>query len=130
MTDEVLGRLNKLRLTTAEEEDIIISDEGRVDDIQGCTLSLIGKFLTCKLFNKQAAKNTLRRSWGLEDGLQIVEAGDNLFQFKFKSEFEMDQVYRGGSWSFDNQLLILCKRIRGMCVGNVSFKHASLWVQI
>ena len=32
----------------------------------------------------------------------------------------MDRVYQGGPWSFDNQLLMLCKWKRGMCVRNVS----------
>ena len=36
-----------------------------------------------------------------------MEVGSNLFQFKFKSKFEMDRVVRGGPWSFDNQVLML-----------------------
>lgn len=129
MAEEVISSLNKMRLTTAEE-DIVISDEGRADDIESCILSLIGKFLTCKAYNKQAAKNTIRRAWGLEKDLQIVEVGENLFQFKFQTEFVMERVLSGGPWSFDNQLLMLRKWQRGMCAGNVSFEHASLWVQI
>ena len=52
-------------------------------------MSLIGKFLTCKPFNKRAAKTTLRRAWGLENRLQIIEVGPNLFQFKFETEFDI-----------------------------------------
>ena len=66
-------------MTTEEEEVITISDEGRLEAIEDCNLSLLGKFLTCKSFNKQAAKNTMRRAWGLEDRLRITEVGPNLF---------------------------------------------------
>ena len=58
---------------------ITILDEGRKEEIEGCALSLIGKFLTCKPFNKRATYNTLRRAWGLEKDIQIVEVGSNLF---------------------------------------------------
>ena len=98
--------------------------------MESCQLSLIGKFLTCKSFNKMVAKNTIRRAWGLDKSLQILEVGLNLFQFKFQFEFEMDRVLRRGPWSFDNQLLILQRWKKGMTVGNIRMDKASLWVQI
>ena len=72
-------QLENMKLTTEEEELIAISDEGRKEEIESRTLSLIGKFLTCKPFNKRVAQNTLRRAWGLDEGVQMVEVGSNLF---------------------------------------------------
>ena len=46
--------------------------------------------------HKCAAHNMLRRAWGLEKDIQIVEVGSNLFQFKFSREFDLDRVLRGG----------------------------------
>ena len=54
MVDEVIDSLENMKLTTEEEEVITISDEGRVEAIEDCTLSLMGKFLTCKSFNKSS----------------------------------------------------------------------------
>ena len=82
--DNVINCLENMKLTTKEEETINISNEGRKLEIESYTISLIGKFLTCKPFNKKVAKNTLRRAWGLEDKVQIVEVGSNLFQFKIQ----------------------------------------------
>ncbi|KAK9998159.1 hypothetical protein SO802_017762 [Lithocarpus litseifolius] len=130
MADEMADSLNKLKLTSEEEEIIAISDEGRLEVLESCTLSLIEKFLTCKPFNKMAAKNTIRRAWGVDDAMQILEVGSNLFQFKFHSEFEMDRILRGGPWSFDNQLLMLQQWKKGMNVGNIKMENDSLWVQI
>ena len=73
MVEDVINGLENMRLTVEEEEVITISDEGRKEEIEGCSLSLIGKFLTCKPFNKRAAHNMLRRAWGLEKDIQIVE---------------------------------------------------------
>ena len=79
MDEDFVDRMTSLKLTAEEEEDIQVSEEGRLDELEGCALSLIGKFLTCKPFNRKAAKNMLRRAWGLEKGLQISEVGSNLF---------------------------------------------------
>ena len=130
MADDVATGLGKMKLTSDEEEVIPISDEGRLEALESCSLSLIGKFLTCKPFNKRAAKNTLRRAWGLENSLQIIEVGPNLFQFKFQSEIDMVQIIQDGSWSFDNQLLLLRRWQKGMTVENIELEHASLWIQI
>ena len=62
MADEVVNSMEKMKLTLEEEEIIAISDEERLEAIESCNLSLIGKFLTCKPFNKMAAKNTIRRA--------------------------------------------------------------------
>ena len=130
MADDVATGLGKMKLTSDEEEVIPISDEGRLEALESCSLSLIGKFLTCKPFNKRAAKNTLRRAWGLENSLQIIEVGPNLFQFKFQSEIDMVQIIQDGPWSFDNQLLLLRRWQKGMIVENIELEHASLWIQI
>ena len=126
----MIDRLGNMKLTAEEKEVIAIPDVGRLDEIESCSLSLIGKFLTCKAFNKRAAWTTLRKAWGMHTGLQTIEVGSNLFQFKFHSKFEMCRVLRGGPWTFDNQLLILKKWHKGMTASNVRLEHASLWVQI
>ena len=77
-----------------------------------------------------AAKNTIRRAWGVDDTMQILEVGPNLFQFKFQSEFEINRIFKGGPWSFDNQLLMLQRWNKGMTMGNIIMEKASLWVQI
>ena len=59
MVDDVATGLGNMKLTSNEEEVILISDEGRLEALESCNLSLIGKFLTCKPFNKRATKNTL-----------------------------------------------------------------------
>ncbi|XP_050259813.1 uncharacterized protein LOC126704863 [Quercus robur] len=130
MDEDIVDRMTSLKLTAEEEEDIQVSEEGQLEELEGCVLSLIGKFLTCKPYNRKVAKNTLQRAWGLEKGLQISEVGNNLFQFKFQSEYELNQILKGGPWTFDNQLLMLTRWRAGMSANNVALEHASLWVQI
>lgn len=129
MADDVIDRLENITLTADEEVVIAISDDGCQEAIESCNSSLIGKFLTCKPYNKVAAKNTLRRSWGLDEGMQILEVRPNLFHIQFQSEFDMILILRGGSWSFDNQILMLQRWQKGMTLGNIKMENVSLWVQ-
>lgn len=66
----------------------------------------------------------------MNDNMQILEIGPNLFQFKFQWEFDMDRILRGGPWTFDNQLLMLQRWKKGMIVENIRMDYASLWIQI
>ena len=66
----------------------------------------------------------------MDSELQIVEVGANLFQFKFKMEFQMARILKDGPWSFDNQMLLLKRWQRGMSTANVVLDCVSLWVQI
>ena len=66
----------------------------------------------------------------MDSELQIVEVGANLFQFKFKTEFQMARILKDGPWSFDSQMLLLKVWQRGMSAANVVLDRVSLWVQI
>ena len=79
MAEEVIESLGNMKLTAEEEDVIMISEEARLPKIESCNLSLMGKFLTCKAFNKRAALSTKRRVWGMQSSLQIVKVGTNLF---------------------------------------------------
>ena len=76
MEDDVIAGLGNIRLTTDEEEIIAIFETGRLEAIESCCLSLM-----CKPFNKRAAKTTIRRAWGMEEGyksLRLVQICFNL----------------------------------------------------
>ena len=79
-----------MKLIAEEEETITIPEEARLPEIESCTLSLVGKFLTCKTFNKWATLATIRRVWGLQSDLQTIEVGTNIFQFKFQTDFDLN----------------------------------------
>ena len=108
MAEDVINSMVNLKLTSEEEEEIQVSEEGKLEEIDSCVLSLIGKFLTSKPFNRKAAKNTLQKAWDLDKELQISEVGTNLFQFKFQSEYELERILRGGGRGGRGVLIINC----------------------
>ena len=130
MEQSVVEGLHNLCLTKEEEEEITITSKGRTDLLEECALSLFGRLLSDRHQNLRALKNTLKSAWKMGSDLQIVEVGNNVLQFKFSSEFQLQWVERNGPWNFENNLLLLCRWRKGMSASNISFTHSPFWVQI
>ena len=109
MVDEVADGLGNMKLTSDEEEVIPISDEGKLAALESCRLSLIGKFLTCKPFNKRVAKNTLRRAWGLANSLQIIK----VVRVFSNSSFKWSLIWLGFYKMARGLLIISCCCFKG-----------------
>ena len=123
------GLLN-LRLTREEEEEISITTRCRSELLEECNLSLFGRLLSDRHQNQRALKTTLRSAWKMGSDLQIVDVGNNILQFKFSSEYQLQWAEKNGPWNFNNNLLLLCRWRRGLTSTNITFAHSPFWVQI
>lgn len=59
-----------------------------------------------------------------------MEIGNEIFQFKFASKFQLRWVETNGPWNIENNLLLLKRWERGMMANNITFIHSPFWVQI
>ena len=78
--DDLSVRLQRVNLTNEEEDHIIINEADRGSALEGCSLSLIGHFLSPKPVNLRGAKSTLRLVWRIGDDVKIIEVGNKLLQ--------------------------------------------------
>nr|XP_023884581.1 uncharacterized protein LOC111996812 [Quercus suber] len=130
MDTEVIDRLQQINLTSEEDEVITVRPDRRVQTLEECSLSLLGKFLAPRPLNLRAAKNLLRSVWKMGLDLKIIEVRNGLLQFKFSLESQVSWVMNNGPWSFDNQILVLRNWERGMTARTVTFTGLPIWVQI
>ena len=130
MDTDFIERIEKLKLTVEEGEEITIRSTQREKILEEWSLSLIGKFLGSRTFNQRAAKNLLRSVWKMGNDLKIVDIGEGLYQFKFSIESQMKWVLDNGPWSFENQLLVLRRWEIGMTPRSVKFTTVPMWVQV
>lgn len=91
-----MDRLKHMRLSRDEEEQISISEEGRAKLMEECSLSLMGKLLSDRKQSIRALKNTLHQAWKVGPDLRIVEVGNDIPQFKFASEYQLQWVETNG----------------------------------
>lgn len=130
MDSELLDRIQRMQLTTEEDEAITVRPIRRKEILEEYSLSLIGKFPTTRPINIRAAKNLLRSMRKLGDDLKVVEVGDGLLQFKFSMESQLNWVWNNGPRCFDNQILALRRWEKGMTARTVTFTHLPFWVQV
>nr|POE86154.1 uncharacterized protein CFP56_07261 [Quercus suber] len=130
MEHTVVEGLSNLRLTKEEEEEISIKTRCKSNLLEECSLSLFGQLLANRNQNLRALKNTLRMAWKMGSDLQIVDVGNSIMQFKFRSEYQLKWVEQNGPWNFENNLLLLCRWRRGLSATNINFTHSPFWVQI
>lgn len=130
MDADFLERIQRLQLTTEEDETITICPVRRKGILDEYSLSLVGKFLTKKLINLRAAKNLQRSMWKMGDDLKIVEVGDGLLQFKFMLESQLLWMWNNDPWCFDNHMLAVKRWEKGMTSRSVTFTHLPFWVQV
>ena len=122
--------MKHMRLTKEEEVHILVSEEGRSELLEECSLSLIGRLLTDRKQNKWALKNTLRLAWKVGLDLRNVEVGNDIYQFKFSNEHQLKWVESNSPWNFENNLLLLQRWKRGMTANNIIFTHSPFWIQV
>ena len=130
MDTDFIERIEKLKLTMEEGEEITIQSTQREKILEEWSLSLISKFLGSRTFNQRATKNLLQSMWKMGNDLKIVDVGEGLFQFKFSIESQMKWVLDNGPWSFENQLLVLQCWEKGMTPRLVKFTTVPMWVQV
>ena len=95
MEQEVVNSLQKLQLTKEEEEDIVLMNVTKPEILEECSLSLFGRLLTDHLQNQRAFKTTLKSAWKMGSDLRIIEVGNNILQFKFGSQCQLEWVKKG-----------------------------------
>ena len=52
--------------------------------------------------------------------IRIIEVGNDLLQFQFSTEFQLQWVLDNGPWAFDNSLLVLRQWEKGMSAYSVN----------
>ena len=119
-----------MQLTKEEEEAIPITVTNNSDLLEECSLSLSRRLLSDRQQNQRALKSTLKSAWKMGLDMRIVEVGNNILQFKFSSKYQLEWVERCGPWSFNNNILLLCRWKKGLTSTNISFTHSPFWVQI
>lgn len=123
-------RLRRFSLTPDEDDAIVIDTGTHARAVEACAFSLVGKLHSRRSFSKAALKETMRKVWGLAEGLRILDVGDNLFHFWFTSIVEMQRVLNGGPWCFDNMLFLLKKWEVGMRADSIEFHEVDFWIQL
>lgn len=105
-----------------------VNDGGQVKfDFRHC---LVCRFLTDKVINFPAMKNTMASLWRPGKGVCIKDLSPTLFLFQFFHEIDVKRVLESGPWTFDQHILIVKRLEENDQPQNVPLWFTSFWIQI
>lgn len=89
-----------------------------------------GRFLTEKNINTKAMRSKMADIWKPTMGINIKELEQGVFLFQFYYKEDMDWVFNGGPWTFDNAMLCLETVLKGEDPIKVQLWFLNIWIQI
>ena len=92
---KILEGFKGMRLIKEEEEGFLVLAEKCENAAEECALSLFGRFLSNKSYNRCAIREVMHRAWRMGTDLRMVDVGNNIVQFQFPTASQRD-------WVFDN----------------------------
>lgn len=117
--------------TEKDEDVLVIYDDNNIQHgVDTCHNSLIGRFVTRKPILKGPLQIALTSLWNKPKGFRIEELEENVFQFFFKHNNDMNQVLKSSPWNYRNSWLVLHQWCRNWKMKGLNFNYANTWVQL
>lgn len=118
-------------LDIADEENLaVVVDGGEEIEVNRYELCIVGRFLTERRINVNAMKSKMADVWRPAMGINIKEIEQGIFLFQFYHKEDMAWVLKGGSWSFDNAMLVMEEVPKGEDPLSVQLWNVNMWIQI
>jgi hypothetical protein len=93
-------------------------------------LCLVGSLLSDKPVKFHVMKERLATIWRPGQGVSISAMEENKFLFQFYHLWDMERVFQGGPWLFDNHMLVLKKLSVGDDPLAINLDVVEMWVQV
>lgn len=116
-------------LTEEEEEGITVKDSDVSED-EIFRRTLAGKLWSDNPYNVKAFKQTITQSWRLKNPVEIQDLNKNLYLFRFATRRDAENMLKGGSWSFDRNLLILQRVSSEEQPSDLEMHTVSFWTRV
>ena len=91
---------------------------------------LVGKILHTRGVSREGLSAAMQQVWRSIKEVKVESLGEKIFIFRFASEGEKKRILHGGTWHFNNSLMVLTKPTG---VGNIkqqNFTYTLFWVQL
>ncbi|GAU40727.1 hypothetical protein TSUD_14120 [Trifolium subterraneum] len=119
---------DSLDLDEEEELNFVVGED--TDEQQDLNLCLVGRFVHDRPIRFKSMKACLADVWRLVKGMTVKEATQGLYLFKFFHPLDVEEVLKGGPWTFDNVTLIIDKLKIWVALQDIPLFHVNFWVQI
>ncbi|GAU43270.1 hypothetical protein TSUD_36200 [Trifolium subterraneum] len=117
-----------LNLDEEEELNLVVGED--TEEQHDLNLCLVGRFVHDRPIRFNSMKACLVDVWRPVKGMTVKEATQGLYLFKFFHPLDVEEVFKGGPWNFDNFTLIIDRLKIGVALQDIPLFHVNFWVQI
>jgi len=125
-------------MTKVNLEDLSLSDdEGLSFDVEkeestehDPRLCLVVRFLVNRPVRLKELKIRMSEVWRLVKGVAVKEAQPGLFLFQLFHKLDMEEVLKGGLWTYDSHSLVLEKLQIGVLLKDIQLNYMNLRVRV
>ncbi|GAU32650.1 hypothetical protein TSUD_218990 [Trifolium subterraneum] len=117
-----------LNLDEEEELNFVVGED--TDEQHDLNLCLEGRFVHDRPIRFNSMKACLADVWRPVKGMTVKEATQGLYLFKFFHPLDVEEVLKGGPWTFDSFTLIIVRLKIGVALQDIPLFHVNFWVQI
>jgi hypothetical protein len=122
--------MNFDNLNLNDEEELTFDLEGDADNNHDVNLCLVGRFVHDRPIKFNNMKVRMADVWRPVKSMVVKEASPGLYLFKFFHHMDVEEVLKGGPWTFDNFTLIIERLKVGIALHDIQLFHVNFWVQI
>ncbi|GAU16656.1 hypothetical protein TSUD_326060 [Trifolium subterraneum] len=117
-----------LNLDEEEELNFVVGED--TEEQHDLNLCLVGRFVHDRPIRVNSMKACLADVWRPVKGMTVKEATQGLYLFKFFHPLDVEEVLKGGPWTFDSFTLIIHRVKIGVALQDIPIFHVNFWVQI
>ncbi|MCH83589.1 DUF4283 domain protein, partial [Trifolium medium] len=125
-----MAEVNFENLNLDEEEELNFEVEEDTAEQHDMNLCLVGRFVHDRPIRFNSMRARLADVWRPVKGMSVKEATTGLYLFKFFHPLDMEEVLKGGPWTFDNFTLIIERVKIGVSLHDFPLFHVNFWVQV
>ncbi|XP_035549240.1 uncharacterized protein LOC118349286 [Juglans regia] len=92
--------------------------------------SLVGKVCLDRVIGKEILSSMMAKIWKISKAAVFQEVGTNIFIITFHTIIDLEKVWEGRLWLFDNHLLALRVFDTGAQPGAMKFEEEVFWIQL
>ncbi|GAU45522.1 hypothetical protein TSUD_186790 [Trifolium subterraneum] len=122
------NNFESLNLDEEEELNFVVGED--TDEQHDLNLCLVGRFVHDRPIRFNSMKACLADVWRPVKGMTVKEATQGLYLFKFFHPLDVEEVLKGGPWTFDSFTLIIDRLKIGVALQDIPLFHVNFWVQI
>jgi len=126
----MMTKMNLEDLSLSDDEGLSFDIEEEENSEHDPHLCFVGRFLVNRPVRFKEMKIRMSEVWRPVKGVTMKEVQPGLFLFQFFHKLDMEEVLKGGSWTYDNHSLVLEKLRIGVPLKDIQLHYMNLWVRV